>query len=130
VILPPKRELSQRELREVKLAFELYDLRGSGKISREDAIKAMQVLGYKINKEDQLMLNTLLATAKDQEVTMDTFSYQLPSNIIQSTDLTFDDFKLFAANKIVNIRNLFKLIVQTIFIRIVEIRIRITRRRF
>ena len=52
MIIPPKRELSQREIREVKLAFELYDLRGVGKISREDAIKAMQVLGYKINKED------------------------------------------------------------------------------
>jgi len=65
VIIPPKRELSQRELREVKLAFELYDLRGSGKISREDAIKAMQVLGYKINKEDHLMLNSLLSSAQD-----------------------------------------------------------------
>ena len=63
MILPPKRELSQRELREVKLAFELYDLKGLAKISREDAIKAMQVLGYKINKEDQLMLNSLLNTS-------------------------------------------------------------------
>jgi len=100
VIIPPKRELSQRELREVKLAFELYDLRGTGKISREDAIKAMQVLGYKINKEDQLMLNTLLTSAQDQEVTLDTFSYQ-PSPSSTLTELSFDDFKLFAANKLV-----------------------------
>ncbi len=48
----PKRELSERELREVKVAFELYDMRGAGLISREDAVKAMQVLGYKINKDD------------------------------------------------------------------------------
>ena len=108
MILPPKRELSHKELREVKLAFELYDLRGSGKISREDAIKAMQVLGYKINKEDQLMLNVLLATAQDQEVTMDTFSYLPPSNNISSSDLSFEDFKKFAANKIVNYSSLTK----------------------
>ena len=46
------RPLSFKEERDAKLAFELFDITGKGEISKEDASKAMLILGYKLVKED------------------------------------------------------------------------------
>jgi len=51
----------------------LYDLCGSGKITREDAIKAIQVLGYKINKEDMMMINNIIAAGIEQPNSIESY---------------------------------------------------------
>ena len=54
------RALTDKEERELKLAFELYDLTGCGVITREDALNILSTLGYKATREDNLKLNAIL----------------------------------------------------------------------
>ncbi len=51
------RPMTAREEKEVKLAFDLYDLKGDGLIAKDDALKAMTVLGFRPNKEDTFILS-------------------------------------------------------------------------
>jgi hypothetical protein len=39
IIEAPKRILTDKEEKDMKLAFDLYDIRGSGEISKDDALK-------------------------------------------------------------------------------------------
>ena len=51
------RPLTKKEESDVNLAFELYDMKGEGFITKDDALRAMVNLGYKPNKEDTFILS-------------------------------------------------------------------------
>jgi len=55
-----KRPLTLKEERDMKLAFELYDLTGCGVISKEDALNILTTLGFKVSREDTLRLNAII----------------------------------------------------------------------
>lgn len=44
--------MTEKEERELKLAFDLFDLTGKGLIDKDDALKIMVTLGFKVGKED------------------------------------------------------------------------------
>jgi len=55
-----RRALTDKEERDIKLAFELYDMTGCGVITREDAMNILTTLGYRATREDNLKLNAIL----------------------------------------------------------------------
>jgi Ca2+-binding EF-hand superfamily protein len=55
-----KRPLTLKEEREVKLAFELYDLTGCGVITKDDALTILMTLGFKVSREDTIRLNAII----------------------------------------------------------------------
>lgn len=76
----------------MKIAFELYDLKGSGFISKDDALRAFMALGHTLKKDDLLLMERLAQRNQKQQ-----------QNPIESPALTlsFDDFSEFYTSKIV-----------------------------
>jgi Ca2+-binding EF-hand superfamily protein len=54
------RSLTDKEERDMKLAFELYDLTGCGVITRDDALNILTTFGFKVTREDNLKLNAII----------------------------------------------------------------------
>ena len=55
-----KRPLTLKEERDMKLAFELYDLTGRGVITKEDAHTILTTLGFQVSREDTIPLTAII----------------------------------------------------------------------
>ena len=55
-----KRALTFKEERDMKLAFDLYDLTGCGVITKEDALNILTTLGFKVLRDDTMRLNAII----------------------------------------------------------------------
>ncbi|TNV76012.1 hypothetical protein FGO68_gene13027 [Halteria grandinella] len=86
------RPLTFREEREMRHSFELYDLKGQGYIVKEDALKIMQVLGYKMTKDEVALLNSFKS---DRGPIVVSSSDPLPPQ-----EISYDQFKEFYSYKL------------------------------
>ena len=85
--IPPQmevklRELTEKEERDMKLAFELYDLTGCGVITRDDAFNILTTLGHKVSREDNMKLNSIIQSSEvikeeEEDVDIESHRYKL-----------------------------------------------------
>ena len=73
------------------MSFDLFDLQGTGDVTKDDAISIMHILGYKVTKLEILEL-TNAALLNNSEAD----GFNAPKQMI-----TFEQFRIFYSNKMV-----------------------------
>ena len=81
-----QRILSEREEKTVSLAFQLYDLEGTGVIRKEDAFKIFQSLGYKIAKEESMTLQ-LISNKNNGLINFDQFKEIFRNHMVRGSKI-------------------------------------------
>ena len=97
-----RRLLTDKEERDMKLAFDLYDLTGCGVIARDDALNILSTLGYKVTREDNLRLNAIISASdviREEEENLDIESSRY--KLLLSGGLTLNNFIDFFSSKLV-----------------------------